>query len=68
MLKQTRDDCDARVATLIRLNDANESIAKHKFETELEAAQEQASQQLAAVAEQHDERLLEIEQVCRPQV
>jgi hypothetical protein len=64
-LKQARDDFDARIATLVRLNDANASIAQHKFETDLEAAtQEQTDQRLAAVAKQNEERLAEVEQVC----
>ena len=58
--KQARDDFDARVATLVRLNDANASIAKHKFESDMEAAQEQTEQQLALVSAQNDQRLLEV--------
>lgn len=61
--KQARDDFDARVATLVRLNDANTSIAKHKFESDMEAAQEQTEQQLAMVVAQNNQRLLEVEQV-----
>ena len=61
--KQARDDFDARVATLVRLNDANASIVKHKFESDMEAAQEQTEQQLAMVVAQNNQRLLEVEQV-----
>ena len=57
---QARADFDARIATLVRLNDANASIAKHKFE---EDAQDHIERQIAAVAEQKDEQLLEAEEV-----
>lgn len=60
---QVRDDFDARIATLVRLNDANTSIAKHQFETEIEAAKEQSEERLAAIAEENDGRLLEVEKV-----
>jgi hypothetical protein len=63
-LKQARDDFDARIATIVRLNDANATIAQHKFETDLEAAShEQIELRLAEAAKQNEERLLEVEQV-----
>ena len=62
---QARADFDARIATLVRLNDANASIAKHKFEEDMAAAQEHIERRIAAVTEQKDEQLLEVEEVRR---
>ena len=52
---QARADFDARIATLVRLNDANASIAKHKFEEDMAAAQAQYQQQLVAYQQQQQQ-------------
>ena len=76
---QAKAEFDSKVATLVRLNDANTTIVQHKYDTDVEAAvsqmrseaatdavraHEQAEQRLAAVIEQKDAQLLEIEEVC----
>ena len=65
-LANAREDFDARITTLVRLNDANTSIATHKFETAMEASEEKSAQQLARLAQQNDEHLLEVEKVRFP--